>query len=350
MTYKLMVISSGGVHLNNFSRLMHESGAELFIVSDALPDLPFAFGYARVSFSLRSPRQYSPTIQAIREAYRAFLPDVVHVHQLNSVAFFAIKALQKFEAPIAATAWGSDVLVQPQKGFLHRRLLRYSLKRAKAFTSDSAHMAAAMQSFLPEKKLDVTVCNFGVEPVPMHLPKEDLIYSNRLHNPLYRIDKVIEAFARFCKTDEARGWRLVVAATGSDTEPLRAQAEATGLDGRIYFAGWVQADENRSLYARAKVWVSVPESDATAISLLEAMYYGCYPVVSDLPVAPEWVDDGVNGRIVRDLDANFFEGISKVDFDRVAGMNRSRIEQDGTTKVAAEKFSALHHRLMAKRS
>lgn len=341
-----MIISAPGVHLRSFAALMHGAGAEVHIASSEVPESEFPFGFTPVSFSLRDPRHYSSTINAMREAYRDFTPDIVHVHQLNSVAFFALKALGRFPVPVVATAWGSDVLVQPRRSYLHRRLLRYSLKRAAAFTSDSAHMAERMRAILPEKKLDITVCNFGVQPLELDLPKEKMIYSNRLHNPIYRIDKVIAAFDRFCRTPEGAGWRLVIAATGSETERLKAQAGATGLGDRIEFAGWLGAAENQANYARAKVFISLPESDATAISLLEAMYHGCYPVVSDLPVSPEWVADGLNGRIVRELDSNFLQGISQVDFEEVARMNRKRIEEEGTKAVAARKFTALHKRLL----
>ncbi len=349
-TYKLMIISAPGVHLASFAGLMNEAGLSLHIVSSAKPELPFDFGFTKVAFSLKDPRHYGASLKAMRKAHREFAPDVVHVHQLNSVAFFAIKALHKLGSPIVATAWGSDVLVQPQRSFLHRSLMRYSLKRAGAFTSDSAHMARVMQQYLPEKKLDVVVCNFGVKPEPVDLPKEDIIYSNRLHNPLYRIDKVIDAFERFSSSGEGTGWELVIAATGSESEKLRARAEATGVAERIRFLGWLPAAENRAWYARSKVWVSVPESDATAISLLEAMYYGCFPVLSDLPVSPEWVDHGRNGRIVKDLDSNFLEGVSAVDFNAVGRINQAIVQERGTHEAAIKAFTGLHLRLMEQES
>jgi glycosyltransferase involved in cell wall biosynthesis len=44
--------------------------------------------------------------------------------------------------------------------------------------------------------------------------------------------------------------------------------------------------------------VSIPNTDGTSISLLEAMAYACIPFVSNLPANKEWVKDGENGFVV----------------------------------------------------
>jgi glycosyltransferase involved in cell wall biosynthesis len=49
------------------------------------------------------------------------------------------------------------------------------------------------------------------------------------------------------------------------------------------------------------VFVSVPDSDGTSVSLLEAMGAGCLPVLSDVPANREWVVHGSNGLLVEDL-------------------------------------------------
>ena len=54
------------------------------------------------------------------------------------------------------------------------------------------------------------------------------------------------------------------------------------------------ADLNRL----ADIAVSVPSSDGTPVSVLEAMACGAAPVVSDLPSLREWITDGENGLLV----------------------------------------------------
>ncbi len=53
-----------------------------------------------------------------------------------------------------------------------------------------------------------------------------------------------------------------------------------------------------ALVARCKVFISLTTSDGTPLSLLEAMYLGAVPIVSDLDTNREIIEDGVNGFIV----------------------------------------------------
>ncbi len=50
------------------------------------------------------------------------------------------------------------------------------------------------------------------------------------------------------------------------------------------------------------MFISVPVVDATAVSLLEAMATGTAIIVSSLPSAREWIEDGVSGLVVPPRD------------------------------------------------
>jgi glycosyltransferase involved in cell wall biosynthesis len=62
--------------------------------------------------------------------------------------------------------------------------------------------------------------------------------------------------------------------------------------------------EMGALFRRALVTVSITEHDGTPNSLLEAMACGSLPVVGDLESIREWIEDGVNGMLVRPDDAD----------------------------------------------
>lgn len=97
---------------------------------------------------------------------------------------------------------------------------------------------------------------------------------------------------------------MIIAATGEETDALKLLVEQLGINEQVQFAGWVNKVQNAEFYSNAKIFVSIPESDATAISLLEAMAYGCVPVLSDLPANREWIEDGKNGIIINLLEEN----------------------------------------------
>ena len=48
-------------------------------------------------------------------------------------------------------------------------------------------------------------------------------------------------------------------------------------------------------YRKCGYYISVPKSDSTSVSLLEAMSYGCIPIVSNIPANTEWIEDKING-------------------------------------------------------
>lgn len=344
---RILLVGPASIHLQNFLAVLDDITDNICIISSAPGKIETDIPVHVADFSLRNPLNLITTPARIRKIFRSFKPDVVHVHQMNSVAFYTLLALSRYDVPILATAWGSDVLVNPNKSWLWRKILSYNLRRATAFTSDARFMADRMQELSPARELDITVANFGVPDPVYDMAKEHIIYSNRLHESLYRVDRIIRAFEKFHRTPGGCDWTLVIAATGTETPELKKLAEELGLGNSVVFVGWLQMDDNMMWYARSKVWVSIPGSDATAISLLEAMYHGCLPVVVDLPVTHEWIKDGENGIIVSDIDAPFLNAISDFDFTAVPEINRSIIEREATYWVAVKRFCKLYKRLIA---
>lgn len=341
--YRLLVVAPNGIHLKNFlSRVESETSAIHVITSEkGASNHPETV----VDFSYRNPMNLLNTPKQIRGVCKEFKPDIVHSHQLNSVSYFTMNGLRGSSIPFVATAWGSDVLVQSKRNGFLKRVLKRILNSADAFTADSQEVADRMRE-LSKKELHISICNFGAEKPTITLPKENIVYSNRLHNPLYRIDKIINAFAAFKHSSAGKEWRLIVAGSGTETENLKNLSNDLSLGDSIDFQGWVGPEQNAENYAKSKVWVSVPESDATPISLLEAMYHGCFPVIISLPSIREWVEDGVNGKLVTDVNSNFLgTDLNQID-ESVAQKNRESIHQRGSVEVATACFSNFHRDLI----
>ena len=214
------------------------------------------------------------------------------------------------------------MLLLPQRSLLHRWMVRRALNGARAWTADAqvvleaarqvAGPASASASLLKEWIPLGVDDAFFASTAGTDVPRERRILSCRLHKPLYRIDAVISAFAQLpAACDE---WILEVAASGPQTAELQALARQLNVAHRVEFSGFLSADELRRSYQRAAVFVSVPTSDGSSVSLLEAMAAGCVPVVSDLPANREWVTDGINGLLVADvarLDVALAEALAR---------------------------------------
>ncbi len=263
--------------------------------------------------------------------------DWLHAHYLTSHGTLAWLARRgwRLRARIAGSAWGSDILVTPQRSTALRWLTRRVLRACALCTSDSAHMGQRMHELGAG---EVMVFPFGLDELPPPAGPKDaaLFYANRALEPLYRPERVIETFAAL-----AHDWpeaRLVVAHDGSLATALRAQAQAAGLSvgdlaqgARVQFTGRLDAAQQAHWYGRAQWYLSLPASDSTSVSVLEALAHGCIPLLSDLPANRELVRHGDNGLILTEAT-----GIGHRDLlalaaraDEIAQTNRQWVAENG---------------------
>lgn len=215
--------------------------------------------------------------------------DWINAHYLTShgTLAWAAKRGWRLRARIAGSAWGSDILVTPQQSWAYRWLTQRVLRACTVCTSDSQHMTARMRELGAG---EVMTFPFGLESLPKQGARKEpwLFFANRGLEPIYRPDRVIAAFAAVAaRQPEAR---LVVANDGSLKGALRQQVRSLGLDARIAFVGRLDAKTQAGHYARARWYLSLPESDSVAVSVLEAMAHECVPILSDLPANHELID------------------------------------------------------------
>ena len=335
---RVLVVGTSSPHVANYINRIQSEDVSIFVVSNGNEFLSKDMAYRQVDFSLVNPLNWLRTTWAISKVIRSFKPTVIHVHQANAVAFYVTLVNVFFNLPLVLTAWGSDILINPKQNWLLKKMIQFVLKRVDHSTADAQFLADEMQRLIPTHKLAVTIVNFGVNPINLSVEKEKIIYSNRTHNKLYRIDQVIDGFKRFCLSENSVGWKLIIAGRGTETEQLKAQCVESGLSDRIEFVGFLSPEQNANYYARSTFFVSLPESDATAVSLLEAMYYKCVPIVSDLPANKEWITHGVNGFVVTDLSGNYIEDALNIDRESAGQLNNEIVLEKGTLEVSKASF------------
>ena len=266
-------------------------------------------------------------------------PDWIHAHYLTSAGTMAWAARRGWglKAKIAGSAWGSDILVTPNQGWAYHWLTRKVLSQCAVLTSDSQHMAQRMRELGAG---DVMVFPFGLETMPKQGAKKEpwLFYANRGLEPIYRPERVIEAFAAVAKVrPEAR---LVVANDGSLRAALLEQVKSLGLSERVNFTGRLAASQQASHYAKARWYLSLPQSDSVAVSVLEAMAHECVPILSELPANRELIGPGAGQGIILD-DASALPALLDMDDADAAGRaNRAWVAEHGTFPPAVQRFLA----------
>ena len=337
---KLLIIGSNSIHVYNYINLVKDYFDEIILITNKKRE-GTDVKTIELDFHLKLSSRLK-TVAKIKNLIQEYAPSIIHIHQVNSYAYYSLLAARKSLVPKILTAWGSDILLSPKNSFLLKKMVQFNLRHADFLTSDSEFMAEEIRSLLPRRKLDILIANFGIEIIEKDLLKENIIYSNRLHKKLYQIESVINAFKLFLENSIDKSWKLVIAATGEETNNLKSMVEHLNLKGNVEFVGWVDQEKNVEYYSKARLFVSIPESDATSISLLEAMAYGCIPVLSDLPANREWIDDGKNGIIVNSPSENIFERALKLNISEVASINKRIIIEKGTKVANKKKFIQLY--------
>ncbi|MEF7614747.1 glycosyltransferase [Aquincola sp. MAHUQ-54] len=279
------------------------------------------------------------TLPRLARWLRAVQPDWVHAHYLTSHGTLAWLAQSWLGAPgrIVGSAWGSDILVTPQRHAAMRWLTRRVLRACTLTTSDSQHMAGRMQALGAR---EVMTFPFGLDAMPPAPASKDgmLFFANRGLEPIYAPERVIDAFGAVASQWPAA--RLVVANDGSLRAALQARADAAGLAGRVRFTGRLDAQAQAGWYARARWYLSLPRSDSVSVSVLEAMAHGCVPILSDLPANRELVRHGDNGCLLADgalPDAAQLQALA-ARADAVAGDNRAWVAEHALFGPCVRRF------------
>jgi glycosyltransferase involved in cell wall biosynthesis len=175
--------------------------------------------------------------------------------------------------------------------------VRWVLARADLVTYNAEQLGQIAMSMgaRPERLLQV-VMGVGKEMLDalatqMVAPgdRDPVILSQRsLERSVYNVDVLINAMPEVLR--RVPGARLVVGSDGALRGQMEDLCRRLDIARAVEFAGtatWPAGLAER--LGRAAVYVSVPSSDGTSVTLLEAMASGAYPIVSDLPSNREWV-------------------------------------------------------------
>lgn len=267
----------------------------------------------------------------VRRIIRSLNPYMVHAHQFGAHALYAWFSGCK---RLVVSAWGSDILLRPKQSRFYRRLIRFLIPKMSLITAVSNQIEKELIDLgaKPERilKFPMGIPQHEYEKLADYVARKELVIcSPRLHEPLYNINIILEAFARIVSDFPAV--ELWLLGDGSLTGDLQRYV-AENQTPRVTFWGRLSPADALEKMARSMVMVSIPRSDGTPVSMLEGMAAGCLMVVSDLPTYHDWINDGVNGLIVastvEDLTRALRRSIEDKDLrEKAARVNRELIKK-----------------------
>ncbi len=235
-------------------------------------------------------------------------PDILHAHRVTSAGWLG--AFSGFH-PFIVTPWGSDLYQYPQHSTLATWLTRRVLSQADLVTADAQDLCRlAIEYGAPADNTHLV--QWGVDLELFHPVKkkhelrqrlgfigDPVILCPRAMHPIYNLDILLRAVAML-KTDFPN---LLLVLRDYNTDPVyRSQLEvlvkSLNLVNTVIVVPVIPWEKTVELYQAADLVISVPSSDSTPVSVLEAMACGVPVIATDLPALREWIQPGVNGWLV----------------------------------------------------
>jgi len=299
-----------------------------------------------------------------RRIVRSLQFDLVHAHQVAGPGWVAAATGMH---PLVVTAWGSDLLVGPQRSRVQRWLARWVLHSADRVTCVSQELAEAARALgAPPERVRVTYWGVDTDlfrPAPpkpelrqaLHLGSGPIVLNLRalwsIYNPLTFAEAIglVRAQvpeAQFVVRTHVHDARLLA--------EFQAAVQRQGAESAVTAVGALPDEQAiADLYRLADVAVSIPSSDGTPVSVLEAMACGIPVIATELPSLREWITDGENGYLVpvRDapaLAAAVIRLLREPERRETFGQRSlERIRARGDRRRALQEAEALYHELLS---
>jgi glycosyltransferase involved in cell wall biosynthesis len=312
---RLCVIANpNSIHTHRWVGYFAQRGHQVHLIGDKPPRRALPPGVILHDLTATTNRRkvrYAVWAEAVRRLVREIRPDVLHAHQVSSAGWLAAAAGYH---PFEVTAWGSDLLVNPQRSRAQRWLARWVLRRADYVTCVSAALADVALTLGADRQR-VEVAPWGVDTGIFHpldeparralraqlaLADGPVVASLRAFQPIYNPLDVAQAIAPVLARVPAV--QFVVFVYNEDPALLarfKDLVEAAQGGEAVRYIHDLPHDQAIAQYLQvADAAISVPSSDGTPLSVLEAMACGAVPVVSDVPSLREWIEPQENGLLV----------------------------------------------------
>lgn len=333
----------------------------------ALPGVEDVFVDRLIAFD--DPNPPAAATRAALEALDAFGPDVVHVHRSSNFAleaairarYRATKSLHVYDYCPSNTKYHhardrecvhpTSALCLPRMGYkrcttsrrpqvwlaMQQRASRANRNNAgyQRIIVASEHVRAqALASGYGAAQ--VQVVPYFVEVAPAASPEpRTIVTAGRLVREK-GFDLLIDALAMVPPP-----WHAVIAGDGMDRASLESHARRARLSGTLEFVGWQDDAGMDGWYRRAAV-VVMPSRwpEPSGIVGLEGMAHGRPVVGFAVGGIPEWLSDGVTGRLVPPGDTRgLAEALTAVLADPAAA---AAMGEAGRARARAE-YSAERH-------
>lgn len=297
MKKKIMFIGdAGSIHIAKYvNYYVHKDGYDVCIATFSQTNCTDCQNIVFLSNHLVTSGggnyHYIFSIFKLAKLIRAYNPDYINAHFSYSMGFIALLALRLSgrNSELSVVCHGSDVMA-----YSHRWcywLNKIVLRCAKKIIAVSEPMYRKILSWDINRK-KIFVGQYGVVVKKQENVKRDIdIISIRDASPNSQIEFMLEALSQI---DNIGTKRIVFVIPNIDSKRLEKLKNTYSY---IEFHEGMSHGEIVNLLSRSKIYISATKSDGTSLSLLEAMVYGAYPIVSNIPTNECWIKNRINGNL-----------------------------------------------------
>jgi len=242
----------------------------------------------------------------VRRIIKNIRPDILHAHWATSYGLLG--ALSGFH-PFILSTWGNDIIISPQKYWIIKKLVEFTLRKADLVTATSKMLADATGKFIYNEK-PVHAIPFGVDM--------DLFSSSKEKSPKdticigivkaleekYGIEYLIRAFKII--SDKGYESNLLIVGDGSLRNDLEYLTKSLNLSDSVKFLGKVDNNAVVESLHTMDIFVvpSISPSETFGVAAVEASACSIPVIASNIGGLPEIVIDGTTGFLVPPRDEN----------------------------------------------
>lgn len=299
--------SAGGLHfsVSGLSKALAERGVDVRVVGGA--DEHFAADshiWGTVSLHPHPLRwgRYALDPHVLSQI-RRHKPDLLHIQGIWSAASIYGRIAALMNIPIVVSPRGMlDPWIlarRPVMKAVHAALFeRPMLRRAHLHALNDTEESAAA-AFMPSLRGRIFVVPNGIPPAdtPASEPqRQGALYIGRLH-PKKQVQELAMHW-RGCPS--LAGQQLIIAGWGERAyeEQVRAVADAAP---NVNFVGPLYGEAKMAALRKARFFILPSLSEGLPMAVLEAIQYGCIPVITDACNLPKLFRDGIALRIAADF-------------------------------------------------
>ena len=301
---------AGSTHLEKWCKFLKEYGHDITIISLVMNESEYATVIPlRGNYNWRQSEitkvRWLFQRRVIRKTIQEIKPDIVNVHYATSYGIMA--ALSGIDNYILSV-WGADVYDFPQKSFVHKFFLEYSLNHASRIFSTSYAMREETKKYT-QKRIDVTP--FGVDLLLFNPNKRNRVQDGKFIvgtiktlSEKYGISYMIKAFAYACLVLPNMNLQLRIGGNGPQENEYKRLVVELGIQERVLFLGFISQEQAAIEWANMDLGIvySTLDSESFGVSAVEALASGVPLIISDVPGLKESTGGGSNSLVVPRMD------------------------------------------------